>query len=54
MVGRAVAQCSVTHASGHAMPHERQISAVSMSPSPVSTSSVITSDEPQSGQMGAW
>ena len=45
---------SVTQASGQAVPHAWQMCAVSVRPSPVSTSAQVMSKEPQSGQMGSW
>ena len=45
---------SVTQASGQAAPQDWQMWAVSVRPSPVSTSAGSMSKEPQSGQMGSW
>ena len=45
---------SVTQASGQAAPQVWQMCAVSVRPSPVSTSAVSMSNEPQSGQTGSW
>src|ERR1035441_285052 len=45
---------SQTQASGHAVPQSRQVSAVSVSPSPVSTSALSMQVDPQSGQTGTW
>jgi hypothetical protein len=45
---------SATQASGQADPQDRQVCAVSVRPSPVSTSADSMSKEPQSGQMGSW
>jgi hypothetical protein len=45
---------SVTQASGQAAPHLVQMCAVSVQPSPVSTSALVMSKEPHSGQMGSW
>jgi hypothetical protein len=45
---------SATQAKGQAAPQDRQMCAVSVRPSPVSTSAVSMSKEPQSGQMGSW
>jgi hypothetical protein len=41
---------SVTQAIGQAVPQARQVSAVSVRPSPVSTSPEVMSSEPQSGR----
>ena len=45
---------SVTQARGQAAPHLVQMCAVSVRPSPVSTSAVSMSKESHSGQMGSW
>jgi hypothetical protein len=45
---------SVTQATGQAVPHAPQMWAVSVRPSPVSTSALVMSNEPQSGQTGSW
>jgi hypothetical protein len=52
--GHGVVLHSVTQASGQAVPQWRQVWAVSVKPSPVSTSAASMSKEPQSGQMGSW
>jgi hypothetical protein len=41
-------------ATGQAVPQDWQMCAVSVSPPPVSTSSVVMSSELQSGQTGWW
>ena len=45
---------SLMQASGQAVPHAPQMCAVSVRPSPVSTSALSMSKEPQSGQTGSW
>jgi hypothetical protein len=52
--GHGLVLHSATQASGQADPQDRQMWAVSVRPSPVSTSAVSMSKEPQSGQMGSW
>jgi hypothetical protein len=41
---------STTQATGHAVPHLVQVRAISVTPSPVSTSAWVMSSDPQSGQ----
>jgi hypothetical protein len=42
---------STTQATGHAVPHLVQVRAISVMPSPVSTSDSVMSSDPQSGQI---
>ena len=51
--GLAVVQ-SLMQATGQAVPQDWQMCAVSVRPPPVSTSSVLMSSQPQSGQTGWW
>jgi hypothetical protein len=43
---------STTQATGHAVPQAWQVRAISVMPSPVSTSASVMSSDPQSGQVG--
>ena len=45
---------STTQATGHAVPQVWQVRAISVMPSPVSTSASVMSSDPQSGQTWAW
>ena len=45
---------STTQATGHAVPQMWQVRAISVMPSPVSTSDSVMSSDPQSGQTWAW
>src|SRR5690348_9383415 len=45
---------STTQATGHAVPQLLQVRAISVKPSPVSTSDSVMSPDPQSGQRWAW
>src|SRR2546430_1533859 len=45
---------STTQATGHAVPQLLQVRAISVMPSPVSTSDSVMSSDPQSGQTWAW
>ena len=52
--GHGLVLQSTTQATGHAVPHARQVRAISVTPSPVSTSDSVMSSDPQSGQTWAW
>ena len=45
---------STTQATGHAVPQVWQVRAISVMPSPVSTSASVMSSDPQSGQRWVW
>ena len=45
---------STTQATGHAVPQAWQVRAISVMPSPVSTSDSVMSSDPQSGQTWVW
>jgi hypothetical protein len=45
---------STTQATGHAVPQVRQVRAISVMPSPVSTSDSVMSSDPHSGQRCSW